>query len=295
MLTPGEIADLKSQIRSEQLAAWRTSNVRRSKPSAEQEARNGMMVIEETCWEAVPEHYRRIDRALDRLGQPPLPYDATIVRVSTWMGGDRDGNPNVTAKVTLQVNLLMRARAAELYYREVEKLLFELSHTGPISDEMQAEVEKYTGDGSLEDGVRRKVFTQVRSPSSSCCLLDHALLHPRCFTRVASPPCSTALLHRVACLTQDMQVHWSFQTGCPDDEPYRVLLMAIRRRLYKTRVHMEQLYLAATHETTEPDDDADVYSSAQELLEPLELMYRSLVAVGDDVLADGTLLSLIRR
>ena len=207
MLTPGEIADLKSQIRSEQLAAWRTSNVRRSKPSAEQEARNGMMVIEETCWEAVPEHYRRIDRALDRLGQPPLPYDATIVRVSTWMGGDRDGNPNVTAKVTLQVNLLMRARAAELYYREVEKLLFELSHTGPISDEMQAEVEKYTGDGSLEDGVRRKVFTQVRSPSSSCCLLDHALLHPRCFTallhRLASPRCLPYAGHASALVFSD--------------------------------------------------------------------------------------------
>ena len=58
-------------------------------------------------------------------------------------------------------------------------------------------------------------------------------------------------------------MHWSFQTGCPDDEPYRVLLMAIRRRLYKTRVHMERLYLASTHETTEPEDDPTVYTSAQ--------------------------------
>ena len=46
------------------------------------------------------------------------------------MGGDRDGNPNVTASVTAKVITLLRARAAELYYKEVEKLLFELSHTG---------------------------------------------------------------------------------------------------------------------------------------------------------------------
>lgn len=256
VLTPGEIADLKSQIRSEQLAAWRTSNVRRSKPSAEGEARNGMMVIEETCWDAIPDHYRRVDRALARLGEHPLPYDATIMRISTWMGGDRDGNPNVTSQVTRRVNTLMRARAAELYYREVEKLLFELSHTGPISDEMRAEVEKFTGTHD-PDGVRRKVFTEDR----------------------------------------DYGVHWTFQTGCPDDEPYRVLLMAIRRRLYKTRVRMEQLYLALSHNDVakEPESDADVYVNSADLLAPLELMYRSLIAVGDGVLADGTLLSLIRR
>ena len=40
-------------------------------------------VIEETCWDAVPEHYRRIERSLARIGQPPLPYDATIVCIST--------------------------------------------------------------------------------------------------------------------------------------------------------------------------------------------------------------------
>ena len=60
--------------------------MRRQKPSAEGEARNGMMVIEETCWDAVPEHYRRLERALARLNQPPLPYDATLISISTWMG-----------------------------------------------------------------------------------------------------------------------------------------------------------------------------------------------------------------
>ena len=69
MLTPGELEEVKEQIRTEQLAAWRTSNVRRTKPSAEGEARNGLMVIEETCWNAVPEHYRRFARSA--ISDPP--------------------------------------------------------------------------------------------------------------------------------------------------------------------------------------------------------------------------------
>ena len=248
-MTPGEVSELKEMISREQVAAWRTSNVRRSKPSAEGEARNGMMVIEETCWDAVPEHYRRIDRSLGRLGQPPLPYDTSVVRISTWMGGDRDGNPNVTSSVTDKVNMLMRARAAELYYKEVEKLLFELSHTGPISVEMREAVEVYTG--KIEAGVRKKVFTQ----------------------------------------NANYGVHWNFQSGCPDDEPYRVLLMSIRRRLYKTKMRMEEMYMGGSREAVDPD----VITSSGALLEPLEIMYRSLIAVGDRVLADGTLLDLIRR
>eukprot|EP00316_Scyphosphaera_apsteinii_P000553 CAMPEP_0119332028 /NCGR_PEP_ID=MMETSP1333-20130426/81888_1 /TAXON_ID=418940 /ORGANISM="Scyphosphaera apsteinii, Strain RCC1455" /LENGTH=992 /DNA_ID=CAMNT_0007341765 /DNA_START=37 /DNA_END=3015 /DNA_ORIENTATION=+ len=249
LLTPGEMIELKEHISREQLAAWRTSTVRHTKPSPEGEARNGMMVIEETCWDAIPEHYRRVDRALARLDQPPLPYDKTIMRISTWMGGDRDGNPNVTSVVTQKVVCLMRARAAELYYKEVEKLLFELSNTGPVTEEMRDVVEEITGMSEPSDG------------------------------------------EKVLGWSADYGVHWTFQTGCPADEPYRVLLLALRRRLFKTRVRMEQEYMG---EWTSGKDE-DVLVSAKELLEPLELMYRSLIAVGDGVLANGTLLDLLRR
>ena len=294
LLTPGEISELKDQIRSEQLAAWRTSNVRRSKPSAEGEARNGMMVIEETCWDAVPEHYRRIERSLARIGQPPLPYDATIVRISTWMGGDRDGNPNVTHAVTKQVNTLMRARAAELYYREVEKLLFELSHTGAC--------------------VACSSLHPVRVCTCACApRLAHApcsLTPSLAFSCALAGPISGEMRAEVDQILgangahgdkkkafshqPGYGVHWTFQTGCPDDEPYRVMLMAIRRRLYKTKVSCEEAYMGEKT-LEEVNKDPVVLSSSAQLLGPLEVMYRSLYAVGDRVLADGTLLDLIRR
>ena len=88
------------------------------RPTPEGEARNGMLVIEDTVWKAVPEYYRRIDRCLKRIGQPPLPYGASLLKMSSWMGGDRDGNPNVTWHTTKQVVTLLRWRIVELYYRE---------------------------------------------------------------------------------------------------------------------------------------------------------------------------------
>ena len=91
---------------------------------------------QETLWRAVPEHYRRIDRLLQDNDMAPLPADAAPVRISSWMGGDRDGNPNVTSTVTRRVVTLLRSRAAEMYYKEVDTLLFELTHNGPISAEM---------------------------------------------------------------------------------------------------------------------------------------------------------------
>ena len=58
------------------------------------------------------------------------------------MGGDRDGNPNVTSDVTRRVVALLRSRAAALYYQEVDRLILdELTHSGPISAEMQAYVD----------------------------------------------------------------------------------------------------------------------------------------------------------
>ena len=136
--TPGELEQMAGMIKRELLSAWRTSSVRRSKPTAEGEARNGMAVIEETLWKAVPDHYRRIDRLLERNGLSALPHDAAPLQISSWMGGDRDGNPNVTSAVTRRVVTLLRSRAAEFYYKEVDALLFELTHTGPITHEMRA-------------------------------------------------------------------------------------------------------------------------------------------------------------
>ncbi|KAF9593585.1 hypothetical protein IFM89_024219 [Coptis chinensis] len=57
----------------------------------------------------------------------PLPLTCTPIKFGSWMGGDRDGNSNVTAKITKDVSLLSRWMAIDLYIREVDSLKFELS------------------------------------------------------------------------------------------------------------------------------------------------------------------------
>ncbi|MCR2812190.1 phosphoenolpyruvate carboxylase [Microbacterium sp. zg.Y1090] len=80
---------------------WRTAPLRPEKPSPTDEVRSVMAVFDETLFTTVPQVYRRVDDAL----QGPLagsrpPLVAPFVRLGTWVGGDRDGNPFVTAAVT---------------------------------------------------------------------------------------------------------------------------------------------------------------------------------------------------
>ncbi len=58
---------------------------------------------------------------------PAFTLEAAPIRFASWMGGDRDGNPNVTASVTREVLLLARWMAADLYLRDIDKLAADLS------------------------------------------------------------------------------------------------------------------------------------------------------------------------
>ncbi|WP_346993065.1 phosphoenolpyruvate carboxylase [Alteromonas gracilis] len=114
------IADLIAQ-------AWHTEEIRSVRPTPVDEARWGFSVIENSLWEAVPDFMRELDGRLNEDYQVSLPLDASPVQFSSWMGGDRDGNPFVTSKVTEQVLLLARKRAAKLFALDLDRLQVELS------------------------------------------------------------------------------------------------------------------------------------------------------------------------
>merc|ERR1712000_356975 len=87
----------------------------------------GFSVIENSLWDAVPEFLRDLDERLQQDYNVSLPIDAAPIHFSSWMGGDRDGNPFVTAKVTEEVLLLARRRAAKLLTIDLDRLQVELS------------------------------------------------------------------------------------------------------------------------------------------------------------------------
>jgi len=80
---------------------WRTAPLRAEKPTPVDEVRAIMAVFDETLYTAVPHVYRRVDDALQGPGAGNrAPVVRPFVRLGTWVGGDRDGNPFVTASVT---------------------------------------------------------------------------------------------------------------------------------------------------------------------------------------------------
>ncbi|MBV4460094.1 phosphoenolpyruvate carboxylase [Pseudomonas sp. COR58] len=195
--------------------AWHTEEIRRTRPTPVDEAKWGFAVIEHSLWQAIPNHMRKADQALHAATGLRLPLEAAPIRFASWMGGDRDGNPNVTAAVTREVLLLARWMAADLYLRDVDRLAAELSMQ-QASDELKARA----GDSA---------------------------------------------------------------------EPYRAVLKQLRERLRATR---NWAHAALTAATPAP---ADVLHGNRELLDPLELCYRSLHECGMGVIADGPLLDCLRR
>ncbi len=120
---------MKYEQRLEQLIAqsWHSDDMRKERPTPLDEAKWGFAVVENSLWQAVPEFLRELnDQVSDYLGEG-LPIDARPVHFSSWMGGDRDGNPFVTHDITHEVLRLSRWKAADLYLNDIQDLVSELS------------------------------------------------------------------------------------------------------------------------------------------------------------------------
>nr|AIR93775.1 phosphoenolpyruvate carboxylase [Kalanchoe fedtschenkoi] len=136
-ITQDEKQELDEALQREIQAAFRTDEIRRTPPTPQDEMRGGMSYFHETIWKGVPRFLRRVDTALKNIGiKERIPFNAPLIQFSSWMGGDRDGNPRVTPEVTRDVCLLARMMAANLYFSQIEELMFELS-MWRCSDELQ--------------------------------------------------------------------------------------------------------------------------------------------------------------
>jgi phosphoenolpyruvate carboxylase len=216
---PFEQRQLK-RLRRRILASWHTDEIRRQKPTPIDEAKWGYAAIEESLWTALPNFLVKFDELLYQHTGQRLPLSATPIRFTSWMGGDRDGNPNVTASVTQHVLTLGRWQAAHLLFNDISELRQDLSF------------------GECNQALRDRVGA-----------------------------------HR---------------------EPYRELLRGVRQRLENTRDWAEAKVNASASSTYEAKH-ADIYQFDDELLEPLQLIYDSLLECGLGDIAEGSLSTIMRR
>ena len=120
---PSKLKILDKKLYDELTIIWNTDDLKRSKPSPFDEARWGLAIIEDSLWETIPKVYRRLNSIFVQNINKGLPKNFNPIEFGSWMGGDRDGNPNVTAEVTKQVILLSRWEAAKLYEKNLTKII----------------------------------------------------------------------------------------------------------------------------------------------------------------------------
>ncbi|MBP7687451.1 MAG: phosphoenolpyruvate carboxylase, partial [Thermoflexales bacterium] len=120
-LLPRERHAHVAALRSEITSLWLTDRSRTAKPSVTDEVRIGLYFIEEVFWDALPRLYADLDVALHE-HYPTLNAPADWLTLASWIGGDRDGNPNVTAEITAETLRLHRGLAVEHYRRALQEL-----------------------------------------------------------------------------------------------------------------------------------------------------------------------------
>ena len=124
---PSRLKILDKKLYDEFTIIWNTDDLKRFKPTPVEEARWGLAVIEDSLWETIPKVYRRLNAIFIKHMGKSLPKNFNPIEFGSWMGGDRDGNPNVTSTTTNEVILLSRWEAAKLYEKELTKLISGLS------------------------------------------------------------------------------------------------------------------------------------------------------------------------
>jgi len=123
---PRENESLLKAMHSEILALWLSDRNRASKLAVTDEVRTGLYYIDSVFWKTIPWLYADLEQAL-AVHYPGLQARPNWLRLASWMGGDRDGNPNVTSEVTAETLRLHRGQAVENHRRSLQSVARHLS------------------------------------------------------------------------------------------------------------------------------------------------------------------------
>lgn len=147
-LSPADSVDFENSILAEITALWQTDEVRVEKPLVTDEIRMGLDHYPMSIFEALPRVYEEIADAFSEIYGTTL-SDAEIpdlLHFGSWIGGDRDGNPFVTADSAREA--LQRARNAVLGHciTQLERAMAHITssfHQAPVSEELRSRAEEY--------------------------------------------------------------------------------------------------------------------------------------------------------
>jgi phosphoenolpyruvate carboxylase len=162
--TPEEAEELMHLVREEVVSLWQTEETRHYRPLVTDEVINGLYYFETTLFDLVPGVRRRLRRALaaeypERTFEVPL-----FLRFGSWIGGDRDGNPHVTARVTEDALREHKATALRLYQRALDRMrgLISTADSFGITEALRASLR--ADEALFPDEMRRAGERYPRQP-----------------------------------------------------------------------------------------------------------------------------------
>ncbi len=155
-----EREEVLKELSTEIEILWKTDEVRVNRPKVEDEIRSGIGYFQDCLFEAVPTTYRNMEKATSHIYEDDNVTVPSFLRFGSWIGGDRDGNPNVTPETTIHA-IRLQARAVLLeYLSRITKLSRVLTLSSSLcrpSDEFMETLhtaENYVGSAFPEDPQR---------------------------------------------------------------------------------------------------------------------------------------------
>ncbi|MEB3196619.1 MAG: phosphoenolpyruvate carboxylase [Candidatus Sericytochromatia bacterium] len=129
VLEPAERRRLDARIAAEIECLWQTDEVHHRAPSVLDEVRHGLYYLDEVLFDAAPRVWQSLEEALAHHYPQASWTVPPFLRFGSWMGGDRDGNPYVTAETTYEALLMAHKRLLRRHLAQAERLSADLSQS----------------------------------------------------------------------------------------------------------------------------------------------------------------------
>ncbi|MFC6276028.1 phosphoenolpyruvate carboxylase [Psittacicella hinzii] len=254
-LSDDELNRITIRLRQLISMTWLTDEVRTIRPTPIEEASWAMNTIEDSLWKAVPEFIKNLNYSCQKIFGEALDHQFQPLRISSWTGGDRDGNGFVTHKVTQTVINTGRARFAKIMMDDVRRLSQELT--------MRAADSEFCVKYNVDYEPYRQVLRLLRLRLKATMDFFEGLI-----------------------TSEDQVVYLTQQ---------QALERQTRMELYDLDSHDATADISNTWSRSFQKATSNLIMSDADLLEPLEDIYQSLCRNNQQIVADGLLLDILYR
>ncbi len=154
-LNQAQIKDATNELEAQIQILWRTDEVRENRPQVRDEIKNGLYYFKESLFDAIPVIYKNLERRVRDYYPNEQINVPSFLQFGSWIGGDRDGNPNVKPETTALALHLQSEAALEEYTRRLTEIFKILTHSSQLCTPSEA----FTESLDQDENLRFEVFS----------------------------------------------------------------------------------------------------------------------------------------